>query len=773
MSEPIDILVDVRALQDPDFAERGIGRLAVNLLAHARAAFPAGLDVRLIGIADSRLPPLSAGRRGLFDALRPNAYPGTLPHPITFIEPSPMTHDPLLVAPLLAHPAIPSVAIVHDFIPLQRPERYLRSPGPRLAYRIALAWLPRYRRYVADSEATANDLAELLGVSGERITVGGAPLDPVFEAAGDWPPRLLSHVLVAGGEDPRKNVASALRAHAASAALRRADIPIFVTGKYSPRAVAELSTLYGEAGGEPRHLGFAGHVPDRALARLYRDALAVVCPSRAEGFSLPIIEAMAAGAPVLASAIPAHAELIKDPALLFAPDDEVGLSRLLERILAEPGFAEAIRTDQAAIWPCFRAEQVARHFWTAIPLPAEQPTPYAVRGYRPRLALLSPLPPDRSGCADYTAAVCPALGRKVELELFTAAVRPLPISGALSIRPLSALPFASGAFDRVIGVMGNSVLIHLGIFDLLLRYGGACIAHDSRLAGFYCALGMERARAAASAEVGRQVEAAEIESWVRDESRLEALFLGELAASCEPLIFHSRIAAERCSRTYQIAARFLPFAVYRTVPDQALLAHSRAAARERLGIAREDVLLTTFGDVNQTKCPEECIWALDMLRGWGIHARLTFVGRTWNEPTALLELAATLGIDRRVCFLPNYASEAVYRDFLLAADVGIQLRAYGLGQVSGALTDCIAAGLATIANAELAEAIGAPSYVHRIPDAISPVLLANEIADVLESGAHTRRLTPERGAYLATHSARAYAESLCELLGFEPIRDAA
>ena len=53
--------------------------------------------------------------------------------------------------------------------------------------------------------------------------------------------------------------------------------------------------------------------------------------------------------------------------------------------------------------------------------------PAVLRGYRPRVALLSPLPPDRSGVADYTAATCVELGRLVDLHVFTETARPAPL----------------------------------------------------------------------------------------------------------------------------------------------------------------------------------------------------------------------------------------------------------------------------------------------------------------------------------------------------------
>ncbi|MGH7086138.1 MAG: glycosyltransferase, partial [Acetobacteraceae bacterium] len=488
------------------------------------------------------------------------------------------------------------------------------------------------------------------------------------------------HVLVAGGADARKNVACALRAHAASAALREARIPIVVTGRYDPAEVARFARLYASDSGEPALLGFAGAVDDATLAGLYRGALAVVVPSRAEGFSLPVIEAMAAGVPVLASAIPAHAELISEPALLFAPDDISALRALLERLHREPAFAAGIVAEQATVWPRFRAERVAERFWQAAAAEAaaakasgELPArPLVLRGRRPRLALLTPLPPDRSGVADYSAASLAELGSRVELHLFTATKSPAPVRGAASIRPLSALPFVSGAFDRVVSVLGNSDF-HLGIFRLLLRHGGAAIAHDARMLGFYrTLLGMERSRAVASAELGRPVTAAEIESWLADEGSLPTLFYGELAAACTPLIFHSPLTARLAAGRYGIPPLWLPFALYRRWSEEALQPAERQAARARLGLPPEEVVLASFGYVQATKHPEACIWALAMLSGWKVPVRLVFVGALVGDRAGLSALVQRLELSDRVSFLDGYTGEAEYRDWLLAADIGIQ-----------------------------------------------------------------------------------------------------
>lgn len=767
MTAPADILIDARVLQDKEYARRGIGRLTSNLVAAARAAVPALAAARFLALVDPTMLPLSPAHRALFDAEQSTARPVLLRHPAWFIEPSPMTHDPLFVARLLAEADLFAAAVVHDFIPYDAPEHYLSRRGARVAYATSLAWLGRYRLFLANSAGTAARLSTLLNVAERNIAVVGAPLDPLFLSSSSSAPR--RHVLVAGGADRRKNVECPLRTHAAGIAPHFARVPLVVSGIYPPAEVERLSALHAEAGGEPSLLSFAGDIDDAELLRLYREALAVVVPSRAEGFSLPIIEAMAQGAPVLASAIPVHAELFTDPRLLFPPDDPSALACLLERVLSEPSFVSSLVAVGQTVWPRFRAEKVAARFWQAIGARAmvRIAAPATARDRRPRVALLTPLPPDRSGVADYSAASVPELGRRVELHLFTATPSPVAPPGAASVRPLSALPFLSRRFDRVVGVIGNSQY-HLAIFHLLLRYGGAAIAHDARMLGFYrIVLGVNRARAVAEAELGRTVAPEEIDRWLADEAELPTLFLGELAAACTPLIFHSALTARLAAERYRIAPYWLPFSLQRPWQAEALQPAARAAARARLGFDDAEIVLASFGYVHDSKCSEECIWALAMLRGWGIAASLVFVGSVHCDGAVLRALAARLGLTDHVRFLDSYVSEAEYRDWLLAADLAIQLRRFGFGSISGTLSDCIAAALPTVANAELAETMEAPSFVTTIPDPVSPVLLANAAADLIAAGAHRSRPLAASKAYAATHDFARYADGLLRILGLE------
>lgn len=773
---PADVVFDVRCLQDPNYAGRGIGRHAATLLEGARASLG---SAGLVALRDAALPPLAPRIAALFDAHATTAYGLTQSvRPVWFVELSPMTHDPLFVARLLDRAAL-SAAVVYDFIPFDAPARYLADPAVRLDYHTTLAWLSRYDLFAPISRASADRLAELVAVSERDIVVTGAPLAPVFAAAAGRA-EARAHVLVAGGGDARKNVDCAVRAHAACPALQADAVPLVITGAYPPTYLAEMRQLAVDAGGNPALVLLPGRIDDAELAALYASALCVVVPSLAEGFSLPVIEAMAAGVPAVASDIAAHAELIADPALRFPPRAPEILAAILQRLWTDGAAAAQAVAAQRPVWPQFRAEAVARRFWAAfqaraastLAAPALAAPPLAApplaAGRRPRIALATPLPPDRSGVADFTAAGCAALGAAAELHVFTDTAAPVRPAGVASVQALSALPYLAPGFDRVISVMGNSEF-HLGVHGLLTRYGSACVAHDSRLLGFYTHLfGPDRASAIAARELGRPVSAADLAAWLADEGRLPATLLGEVAAASAPLFVHSRATAATLERRFAVPVTYLPFPIYRPWEPDALAPAARAAARERLGLAPDTIMIASFGFVHWTKAPEDCIWALQQLRAWGVPAVLYFVGSYHMDLAGLRALAARLGVAGQVVFGAAYLDEATYRDHLLAANLGLQLRTVGKGAVSGGLQDCVAAGLASVANEDLAAAGEAPSYVRRVPDALSPVLIAEALAELIAAGAHTHRNEPERAAFTEARGFPSYTRRLCAALGLQP-----
>ena len=743
-------LIDVRCLQDPAYAERGIGRHARALLEHARHYLP---GMRLVGLADPARPALPPSVRALIDDTRGSAYTGALTQPCCHVQLSPMTHDPLFVARLLHHPSIPSATVVYDFIPFDQPGHYLAKPATRIDYDIALRWLARHQLFLPISADAAGRLHALLGVSGNRVVTTGAPLTRAFE---DIPPGERRHVLVVGGADPRKNPEIAVRAHAMSCAMQSAGIPIVITGDYGADWLANQRAVAADLGGDPFLVQAPGHVTEPELMALYTHALCVVAPSLAEGFSLPVVEAMAAGSPVLASDIPAHRELVEGT--LFPPGDGEGLARLLDQV-GDPVWRADALARQSLMWPRFRAQAVAERFWNAVRRLAPRSAPQTLVA-RARVALLTPLPPDRSGVADYSAATCKELGKRVELHVFTPTKPPQRPHGAASVQPLSALPLLSTGFDRTVSILGNSVF-HLDILRLMLRYGGAAIMHDGRMLDLYAGhVGHEKTVRMAEIELGRPLRPHEIWHWLAGDIPAGALILAEIAAAAEPLMMHSKASISEIDRRYGVHAKHLSFSLHRIFSEADLSLAARQQARARLNVGPNEVVLASFGYVHPTKAPLDCVWALDLLRGWNINARLHFVGAPLMPMEPLERLIEDLGLTDRVSIFGDFVDEGLYRDHLVGADVGLQLRTSGIGSMSGALSDCVAAGLPTVTSQDLAEGLDAPGYVRAIANNPSPILVAEAAIALLD-----RRDTSEaRRAYVSTHGFDTYAAELCAAL---------
>lgn len=767
-----EIIFDMRCLQDTSYKDRGVGKLSANLVRNV-GSFRERTEISALGLIDPSLPPLEPRFLSLVDRVQSSAYLDVKARSTVFIELSPMTHDPLFVGRIVNDPDILKLAVVYDFIPLMKPERYLPTVSNSLDYHAQLIWLSRYDHFFPISQYTSDELQRILNVDRRRITNTGAPIESAFERP-DTSERQASYseryVLACGGAEPRKNIECPMLAHAGSRAMQDAGTQLVVTGNYPPGWQASLRDLYVANGGKSELLVFPGFVDEEELVSIYRGAECAIVAAQMEGFSMPVVEAMAAGTPVFASSIPAHRELVGREDLMFSPGDVEDVRKKVEALVSHALKRAEIVTDQSTRWQRFRADKIAYEFWAKVDdlIARRQPRRYRVlRGARPQIAFLSPIPPDQSGVADYSAATIKELGKLVDVHVFSKHVPGSMPDGAVSAQRITALPCLSSGFDRVVGVVGNSHF-HLEVFQLLERYGGACIEHDNRLLGFYnILLGATRARHVAERELGRRVTEEELGSWLQDESQLKATFLGEIADWASPLFVHSRVTAQLIQERFSKTAIYLPFSIYRQWEIDPTDRGLKAAAKKRLGIDSAEFSIISLGLVHSNKAVEECIWAVDLLRSWKIPAKLHLVGGFADDEGRFRNLVSYLGLTDDILFSSEFVAEEQYRDYLLAADAAVQLRTHFFGGLSGALLDCIAVGLPTVANEDLAMAMEAPAYVSLVPDHPSPVLIAESLATICQNGVDRLQFSDARRRYCDIHSFENYARQLCSGLGFD------
>lgn len=215
---------------------------------------------------------------------------------------------------------------------------------PRSMQRSAEACIRQADHLLAVSRFTADCLVEG-GVPASRITVVYQGIDPALsvppadagdELSGlDLPERYMLYV---GTCHPRKNLPLIARAYAEPGG--EALPPCLLVGP--PPEQGSLAEL-GVDGQRLRHLGY---LSDAQLALLLRGATALVFPSLYEGFGRPLIEAMALGLPVLASAIPVFEEVAGEAALFFPPEGAeapAALARQLQAVSGDAALAAELR----------------------------------------------------------------------------------------------------------------------------------------------------------------------------------------------------------------------------------------------------------------------------------------------------------------------------------------------------------------------------------------------------------------------------------------------
>jgi glycosyltransferase involved in cell wall biosynthesis len=212
---------------------------------------------------------------------------------------------------------------IHDLVPMRFPEWV--TPRTKQMHGRKYANAARTCDLVfVNSAFTGADVVATLGVRPERVHVAHPGVREVFSAEGEAADLGAPYVLTVATLEPRKNLQTLVDAHG----LLEGDLLLAVAGG---EGWGEQPAL---ADGRIRRLGF---VDDVELARLYRGAAVAVYPSRFEGFGMPIVEALACGCPVVASAHPSLDEASGEAALRADPEDPAAMAAAIERARADRG----------------------------------------------------------------------------------------------------------------------------------------------------------------------------------------------------------------------------------------------------------------------------------------------------------------------------------------------------------------------------------------------------------------------------------------------------
>ena len=250
------------------------------------------------------------------------------------------------------------VVTIHDLFFLDHPEATsgeIRRDYPALVTAHAL----RADLVVTVSDTVARQVTARLGVNPSRVVTchNGAP---------DWTARAAvpadGPVVCVGTLEPRKNIGRLLDAWEQLSA-RGVRVPLLLAGGAPDSAAPLLERLQRPPlAGVVSHVGYLEEADRRAF---YEQARVLVLPSLDEGFGLPVVEAMAAGVPVVVSRRGALPEVCGDAAEYVDPDDAQAMAQTIERLLTAPARLEQLRLLGVERARRFSWTTSAERLWTA------------------------------------------------------------------------------------------------------------------------------------------------------------------------------------------------------------------------------------------------------------------------------------------------------------------------------------------------------------------------------------------------------------------------
>jgi glycosyltransferase involved in cell wall biosynthesis len=783
------VCLDAQGAQSPEHQDRGIARYVMEHVRALHRIRPAALQsvllnpsLPLTGNADWLLGTDLLGWST--EDRRVARRPKDAPEIYHVMSPFELQRTLDEIWPAWARgPRVRTVITLYDLIPLVFADHYLRDPVVRTRYEARSELVKQADHVLAISETTARDAIDLLGISPQKVSVIDAGVTEKFahmhgskaaaldRVEADHPTIHGGYMLYVAGFEFRKNLERLIAGYGLLPAQLRAAHQLVIACRMLPSEAELLGSWADAAGIEHGQLVITGYVSDAELGSLYHGCELFVFPSIYEGSGLPILEAMSCGAPVIASSTATGGEILGDLEGTFDPYDPAAIAGTIAETITSPTKLTALSERSRRRAGLFTWDRVAERSLEAYGQVLAENSRRA-RRRRPRIAMVTPWPPQRSGIADYNLRLARELGQKVDVEVVVAgSLEQYAPPQERGVRLVTSDSFRIGEGlhrpDRVLYCMGNSSF-HRHVYELMRERPGAVVAHDVRLTGFYGWFsGVERPEDPGG-RLGERIEAlygprlpavasATPPDW-RMQSALGIYMTREMQEYAEQLFVHSHYAREVLELDRAPLDRTVPIAVLPFgIPD----AEIPAEPRQTLG---EDPLVVSVGVLSEVKGLTELIAAIALVAERHPTVRLVLAGpadETERERWRRFARDVAPGVNVEI---PGHVEPEVYAQLLREASVAVQLRTISNGEASAAVADCLSAGTPTIAT-DIGWVSELPSNVLSKLAPTSPAtVLAEHLEQLLDEPVRRQALSDGALAHASSHSFRHVADAYLQAL---------
>lgn len=662
--------------------------------------------------------------------------------------------------------------VLYDLIPFIYRKPYLENKVVESWYLEKIQYLKKADFYLGISESSCQEGIKSLGLAHESSTNISTDADYQFkninvkkqqeQALRDKYQLIQPFVMYTGGIDHRKNIEGLIGAFAKLPPKLYDNYQLVIVCSIQHTVKKSLTNLVLKVGLKKQQVVFTGYVPEEDLILLYNITHLFVFPSWHEGFGLPLLEAMRCGAPAISSNLSSLPEVIGWESAQFDPHDEQSMADLIEKSLTNTSFHQQLIDNAIKQSKNFSWDETAQRALRAMKKAFENKNvsnkeSLLIASSKPKLAYISPLPPEKSGIADYSAELIPYLAKFYDIHVIVnqKIIENEWINQHCTICTVEYFTTHSETYERVLYHFGNSSF-HEHMFGLLYQFPGVVVLHDFFLGGVINYIDASGIDSGMFTEELYQSHGYKALLDYSSDERGTVIWKYPMSFSViqnsKGVIVHSRHSLNLPRKWYGLETKGCSVIPLLRVPRLQIARHD---ARKALNFSDDAFVICSFGVMGVTKLNDRLLFAwLNSNLAKNKKCYLVFVGQNCSGGYGvdLLERIRKSKLKKQI-IITGWVDQDTYHQYLAVADIGVQLRALSRGETSAAVLDCMNYGVPTIVNANGSMADLDPQSVWMLPDEFEDKQLINVLETLYNDKKVRHNLsTNARNAIVENHN---------------------